>query len=169
MTFPFGVILDWVPQPIWFSRRGNRYLSPFPCEQIGWYGLCIIINQCLKHTPVFYPLIIWDFFLLFWCFKLTLVLMNNLTSALSNSVANWSGQVHQWFCGVPYIILISVESTVPAIFIPLFSPPINLITLSNLKENITTLMIIILIYTWHYCHILLVAVDSSWNTRIVFC
>ena len=77
--------------------------------------------------------------------------------------------MHQWFCVVPYIILISSESTVPALFIPLFSHPINLVTLPNLKENITALMIIVLSDTWHDCHILLVAVDSSWNTRRGFC
>ena len=99
-------------------------------------------------------------------FELILVLINNNKYALGNALATWSGQVHQCFYGVPYIILIYAEYTVPDIFIPLCSPPIKLITHPNRKENITALMSIIFIKTWHDCHILLVAVDISWKTRI---
>ena len=85
------------------------------------------------------------------------------------AVATWSGQVRQCFFGLPYIILIFAESTVLALFITLCSPPINLITPANRKENIPALIIIILGETWHYCQILLVSVDSSWNTRRRLC
>ena len=169
MTFPFSVLLNWVPSPIWLSKKGNIYLSIFHWEKLCWYGLCIRMNQCLQQTPLFYPFILQDLFLFLWYFELTLVLGENLTSALGDSVATWSVQVYRCFCGVPYIILISASSTVPALFIPLSSPHINLITLQSLKDNITALMIIILNETWHDCQILPVAVDISWNTRRGFC
>ena len=166
MTFPLYVLLNWVPNPIWFSRKGYRHLSPFTWEKICWYGLCIRMNQCLQHIPFWCPLIPQDFSLFFKCFELTLVLRENITSASGNAVATWSGQMHKWFCEVTYIILISAESTAPTLFIPLFSPPIILITITKWKKNITALIIIILSDTWNDFHILLVVVDSSWNTRI---
>ena len=152
MTFSFNVLLNWVPNPIWFSKRGTRYLSNFPWEQICWCGRCIRMNQCMQQIPVWYPLIPRYLFISF----------NALT--LGNAVSTWSGQVHPFFCGVPYIILISAEYTVPELFIPRLSPHINLITLPNRMENITDLIIIILSETWHYFQILLVVVDISWNT-----
>ena len=94
-----------------------------------------------------------------------MVLRDNPTSTSGNDVATWYGQAHQWFFLVPYIILISAESTVPELFILLLSTPFNLITLPNQKYNITALGIILFSETWYDFQILLVTVDSFWNTR----
>ena len=113
MTLTFDIILNWVPKPIWFSRRGTRYLSTFPREQICWYGLCIIMNQFLQRTPFWYPFIPQEIFPFFWCFELTLVLRENTTSASGNSVATWSSQVHQWFLwsSIYYTNFLRIHST----------------------------------------------------------
>ena len=85
------------------------------------------------------------------------------------SPSNSFHKVHQCFCRVPYIILISAGSTLPALFIPLCSPLINLITLPNIKDNIKSFISIILSENLHDCHILLFAVDRSCNIWIGFC
>ena len=69
MTFPFNVLLNWLPNPIWFSRRGTRHLSPFPWEKICWYSLRIRMKQFLRHITSWYPLINKLLFLFFNAFN----------------------------------------------------------------------------------------------------
>ena len=144
--------------PFLFYLRANIFIWPLHHnEALSVIDLCLIPFDSLIHL---------SFILMLWT---DIGTRDNITSASRNAVSAWSGQVNQCFCGVPYIILIYAESTVLEIFIPPFPPPINLITIPNLKEKITALVIIILSDTWHDFHILLIAVDISCNTRRGFC